>query len=47
MEDLQSDRNLPVHLLNELVKQLPDGVYMTSLKQAGQVGDHAGHGAVQ
>lgn len=37
VEDLQSDRNLPVHLLNELVKQLPDGVYITSLKQADQV----------
>jgi type IV pilus assembly protein PilN len=37
VEDLQADRNLPVHLLNELVKQLPDGVYVTSLKQAGQV----------
>ena len=37
VEDLQADLNLPVHLLNELVKQLPDGVYVTSLKQAGQV----------
>ena len=37
VEDLQSDRNLPVHLLNEMVKQLPDGVYVTSLKQADQV----------
>ena len=37
VEDLQSDRNLPVHLLNELVKQLPDGVYITSLKQADRV----------
>jgi len=37
VEDLQADRNLPVHLLNELVKQLPDGVYVTSLKQAGDV----------
>ena len=36
VEDLQSDRNLPVHLLNELVKQLPDGVYITSLKQTDQ-----------
>lgn len=36
VEDLQSDRNLPVHLLSELVKQLPDGVYVTSLKQADQ-----------
>ncbi len=37
VEDLQADRNLPVHLLNELVTQLPDGVYITSLKQADQV----------
>lgn len=37
VEDLQSDRNLPVHMLNELVMQLPDGVYITSLKQADQV----------
>ena len=36
VEDLQSDRNLPVHLLSELVKQLPDGVYITSLKQVDQ-----------
>jgi type IV pilus assembly protein PilN len=36
VEDLQSDRNLPVHLLNELVRQLPDGVYITSMKQDGQ-----------
>lgn len=37
VEDLQSDRNLPVHMLNELVLQLPDGVYITSLKQTDQV----------
>lgn len=37
VEDLQSDRNMPVHLLNELVKQLPDGVYLTSMKQNGGV----------
>ena len=36
VEDLQSDRNLPVHLLSELVNQLPDGVYITSLKQTDQ-----------
>lgn len=35
VEDLQSDRNLPVHMLNELVAQLPDGVYITSIKQEG------------
>lgn len=33
VENLQSDRNTPVHLLNELVKQLPDGVYISSFKQ--------------
>ncbi|MDA8445538.1 PilN domain-containing protein [Paracidovorax valerianellae] len=37
VEDLQSDRNLPVHLLSELVQQLPDGVYVTNLKQVDQV----------
>jgi len=36
VEDLQADRNMPVHLLNELVKQMPDGVYLTSLKQENQ-----------
>ena len=37
VEDLQADRNMPVHLVNELVKQLPDGVYVSSLKQDNQV----------
>lgn len=27
VEDLQANRNLPVHLLDELVTQLPDGVF--------------------
>ena len=36
VEDLQSDRNLPVHLLTELVNQLPDGVYITKMVQADQ-----------
>ena len=36
VEDLQQNRNLPVYLLTELVKQLPDGVYITSLKQENQ-----------
>jgi type IV pilus assembly protein PilN len=35
VEDLQSNRNTPVHLFNELVKQLPDGVYVNSMKQEG------------
>ena len=37
VEDLQADRNLPVHLLNELIAQLPDGVYITGVKQVNQV----------
>jgi type IV pilus assembly protein PilN len=37
VEDLQTDRNVPVRLLNELVKQVPEGVYLTSIKQNGTV----------
>ena len=36
VEDLQGNRNLPVYLLAELVKQLPDGVYINSMKQENQ-----------
>lgn len=36
VEDLQTDRNIPVYLLDELVKQTPEGVYLTSVKQTGQ-----------
>jgi type IV pilus assembly protein PilN len=37
VEDLQIDRNLPVHLLNELVKQTPEGIYFSTVRQDGQV----------
>lgn len=37
VEDLQTDRNIPVYLLNELVKQTPEGVYLTAIKQNDQV----------
>jgi len=37
VEDLQSDRNLPVHLLTELVNQLPDGVYIAKMVQADRL----------
>ena len=37
VENLQTDRNIPVHVLNELVRQTPEGVYFTSVKQEGQV----------
>ena len=33
VEDLQADRNLPVHLLDELVRRVPEGVYLQSLVQ--------------
>jgi len=36
VEDLQSDRNLPVHLLTELVKQLPDGIFISKMMQVDQ-----------
>jgi len=36
VEDLQADRNMPVYLLTELVRQLPDGVYVSSMRQEGQ-----------
>lgn len=37
VEDLQSDRNLPVHLLTELINQLPDGVMISKMAQSDQV----------
>ncbi len=36
VEDLQGDRNQPVYLLEELVRQTPQGVYLKSFKQEGQ-----------
>ena len=36
VEDLQIDRNIPVHVLNELVKQAPEGVYFNNVRQDGQ-----------
>lgn len=37
VENLQADRNLPVHLLSELVRQLPEGVYLVSMRQDNQL----------
>jgi len=37
VEDLQTNRNIPVHLLNDLVKQTPEGIYLTSIKQADRI----------
>ena len=36
VEDLQADRNQPVQLLDELVRQTPEGVYLKSFRQDGQ-----------
>ena len=35
VEDLQADRNLPVYLLSDITQLLPEGVYVTSMKQTG------------
>ena len=37
VESLQNERNRPVQLLEELVRQVPDGIYLTSLKQEGDL----------
>ncbi|MBZ2401212.1 PilN domain-containing protein, partial [Erwinia amylovora] len=35
VESLQNQRNRPVQLLEELVRRVPDGIYLTALKQDG------------
>ncbi|MEK9952666.1 MAG: PilN domain-containing protein [Curvibacter sp.] len=37
VENLQADRNMPVHLLSELTRQFPEGVFITSMKQDNQL----------
>ncbi|MBK8524146.1 MAG: PilN domain-containing protein [Betaproteobacteria bacterium] len=36
IESLQGDRAEAVHLLNEMVKQTPEGIYLKSMKQEGR-----------
>jgi type IV pilus assembly protein PilN len=36
IETLQADRAQTVHLLEQMVRQMPEGVYLTSMKQTGQ-----------
>jgi type IV pilus assembly protein PilN len=36
IETLQTDRAQTVHLLEQMVRQMPEGVYLKSMKQAGQ-----------
>ena len=33
VEDLQADRNQPVYLMDELARQVPEGIYLRSVKQ--------------
>ena len=35
IETLQADRAQTVHLLEQMVKQMPEGVYLRSMKQSG------------
>jgi type IV pilus assembly protein PilN len=38
VEDLQADRTIPVHLLDELVKHTPEGIFVKSYRQeAGKI----------
>ncbi len=37
VENLQADRNMPVHLLTELTRQFPEGVYINSMRQDNQL----------
>ena len=37
VEDLQTDRNVPVYLLNEIARQTPECVYLTAIRQSGGV----------
>ncbi|MBS7349335.1 MAG: PilN domain-containing protein [Comamonas sp.] len=35
VQSLQSNRNLPVYMFNDLVQLLPEGVFLNSIKQSG------------
>jgi type IV pilus assembly protein PilN len=47
VEALQAERNLPVHLLNEIARLTPEGVYLTSVKQQDRVVTLAGMAQTQ
>lgn len=36
VENLQSRRTVPVHLLDELARHLPEGLYLKSIRQTGE-----------
>jgi len=35
IEDLQTDRNVPVHVFNDLARHTPEGLYLKSIVQSG------------
>ncbi len=37
VEDLQANRTETVHLLDQLVRQLPEGIYLKAVKQTGKI----------
>lgn len=43
IESLQNNRSQAVHLMNELIRNIPDGVYLKSIKQAGPLVTLAGY----
>ena len=45
VEDLQADRNQPVYLMDELTRQVPEGIYLRSAKQDGRKVSIAGWAA--
>jgi type IV pilus assembly protein PilN len=45
VEDLQADRNLPVYLIDEVVKQVPEGIYLRLIKQEDRRVNVAGFAA--
>jgi len=45
VEDLQADRNQPVYLMDELTRQVPEGIYLRAVKQDGKKVNVAGWAA--
>jgi len=47
IERLQADRAQAVYMLQELVQQVPDGVYLKAIKQTGFENQHDGLRTIQ
>lgn len=47
VEELQSNRAETVHLIDQLVRQLPEGIYLKSIKQTGKVVNLQGYAQSQ